>query len=271
MKKPKVLIVEDKPDWRETIKMVLSDLNCKFLEAANGDAALRLIKRMQFDVITLDLKLPGRMNGIDLLKQAKQIEPNLAPVIIVTGHPETETALNAGWLNVFAYLEKKPFDGDKLKDMVVKAMKHEQAFTHPCYKHNIQACLHNFSFQPNTVFVGMPFALNDVYEHAIKPTIERFNLISWRADEARKTLDFGCKICAALQACRFAIMDISKPNSNVGIEIGLAYGYGKKVILLRNKNASKPPSDLAGIEYALYTDINSLRKILSEYIEDLLR
>lgn len=193
-------------------------------------------------------------------------------MIIVKGHPELETALNAGWLKVFAYLEKKPFDGDKFKDIFIKAVKHEDAFAHPCYKHNVQACLHNFSFQPNTVFVGMPFELNDIYEHAIKPTIESFPLVSWRADEARKTLDFGCKICAALQSCRFAIMDISKPNSNVGLEIGLAYGYGKKVILLRNeRSASRPPSDLAGIEYAAYTDINSLRRNLSEYIEGLLR
>lgn len=270
MKKTKVLIVEDSRDMRDTIKMVLSDLNCKFYEAETGDVGFRLLKRTRFDVVLLDIRLRG-MDGIETLRMAKEAEPNLPPVIIVTGHPEIATAVAAGRLNIFAYLEKQPFDGDKLRDVFMKAVNHGQDFRHPCYKHNVQACLHNFSFQPNMVFVGMPFALNDIYEHAIKPTIESFNLTSWRADEARKTLDIGCKICAALQSCRFAVMDISTPNANVGIEIGLAYGYQKKIILLRNRNAHEPPTDLAGIEYAAYTDINSLRKSLSEYIEGLLR
>jgi CheY-like chemotaxis protein len=270
IRKTKVLLIEDYRDTRETIKMVLSDLNCKFYEADNGDIALRLLKRVRFDCIILDIKLPG-ISGLDTLRKAREAEPNLAPVIIVTGYPEIATAIDAGRLRVFDYLEKSPLDGDKLRDVFIKAVNHGQDFPHPCYKHNVQACLHNFSFQPNLVFVGMPFALNDVYEHAIKPTIESFSLVSWRADEARNTLDIGCKICAALQSCRFTVMDISVPNPNVGIEIGLAYGYGKKVILLRNRNAPDPPADLAGIEYAPYTDINSLRKILSQYIEGLLR
>jgi two-component system, NtrC family, nitrogen regulation response regulator NtrX len=160
MKKPKtkVLIVEDSEDMRETIKMVLSDLNCKFYEAETGETALRMIKRARFDVIILDIKLRG-MDGIEILKKAKEVESHLAPVIIVTGHPEIATAVDAGRLNVFVYLEKTPFDGNKLRDMVIKAVNHGRDFAHACYKHNVQACLHNFSFQPTTVFVGMPFAL----------------------------------------------------------------------------------------------------------------
>jgi len=270
MKKINVLIVEDGANARKTIRLALSSLDCRFAEAESGEDALRLIKKNAFDIIILDIRLK-RIDGIETLRRAKEIRPSLPPVIVVTGYPEISTAVDAGRLEVFDYLQKRPFDGEKLRQTVISAINRKQSFAHTCYKHNVQACLHSFPVQPDTVFVGMPFSLNDIYEHAIKPTLESFSLISWRADEARKTLDIGCKICAALQLCRFAIMDISVPNPNVGIEVGLAYGYGKKVLLLRNRNSPDPPTDLAGMEYAEYSDINSLRRALKDYIAELLR
>jgi CheY-like chemotaxis protein len=267
-KKIKILIVEDNHPARETIEDTLSSLDCKFSWAESGEQALPLIKRTAFDVIIMDIRLPG-IDGLETFKKAKAIRPNLAPVIVLTGHPTTEYAVEAGRLEVFHFLSKN-FLEEKLKDTVIKAANCEPNFNDTrikrCFKYNIPGCLYKIPIQRDLVFVGMPFSLNDIYTYGIKPTVELFNLKCWRADEDKKMGDISCKICGTLQSCRFAIMDISGLNPNVCLEIGLAYGYGKRVILLKNRE-TQIPSNLAGIEYVEYSSIDSLKERLAEYIK----
>lgn len=268
-KSHEILIVEDYTKVRTTIKNALSNLNCAFTEAESGEQALRQIRKAHFDLIILDIKLPG-IDGIETLRRAKEIKPNLPSVIVLTGHPDVETAFPAGKLEVFAYLSKHDLAKKKLREVVVNALDPEPDFHYPCFKHNVMACLYNSPFQGDFVFVGMPFSLVDIYEYGIKPTIESLNLKSWRADEAMQTEDIGCKICAALQSCKLAIMEVSESNPNVCIEIGLAYGYRKRVLLLRKKDAPRPPSDLDGLEYVPYSSIENLRSILAKYLKAIL-
>jgi CheY-like chemotaxis protein len=265
--KMKILVVEDNPNASETIRDILLGLGKCFV-AESGEQALRLIKKTIFDVIILDVKLPG-IDGIETLRRAREIRPNLAPVIILTGYPDTSTALAAGKLEVFNYLTKDPIDEEKLKQAVITASSSKIPLR-PCYKHNTVGCLYPIPIEEGFVFVGMPFSLNDIYEYGIKPTVESFKLKSWRADEEKKTGDMGCKICASLQLCKFAVMEVSDRNPNVCIEVGLAYGYGKKIILLKKKDSPKPPSDLDGIEYLEYGSIDSLKSTLAAYIVPIL-
>jgi len=267
-KKIKILIVEDNPLTRDAIEDTLSGLDCKFTWAESGEQALPFIKRAGFNVIIMDIMLPG-IDGLETFKRAKALRRDLAPVIVLTGFPTTDYAVEFGRLEVFHFLSKGLLE-EKLKDTVVKAASCEPTFNDVrikrCFKYNFPGCLYKIPVQQDLIFVGMPFSLNDIYRYGIKPTIESFNLKCWRADEDLQTGDISCKICGTLQSCRFAIMDISGLNPNVCIELGLAYGYGKSVILIKHRD-TQIPSNLAGLEFIEYTDINSLKEKLSSYIK----
>jgi CheY-like chemotaxis protein len=231
----KVLVVEDNSHVRDTVNLILSGLNCEITPAESGEEALSLIEKAAFDVIIMDIKLPG-IDGLETIRKAKQKRANLAPVIILTAYPTWDVAVEAGRLEVFHFLDKNPLDGEKLKDTVVKAINWSPELNNSrvkrCFKYQFPGCLYKIPLQLDLVFVGMPFALDDVYRFGIKPVIESFGLKCWRADEDKKIGDISCKICGTLQSCRFALMDISTLNPNVCIELGLAYGYGKHVILM---------------------------------------
>lgn len=75
------------------------------------------------------------------------------------------------------------------------------------------------------------------------------------------------KICKPVRSSKICIADVTKDNSNVGLEIGLAWRYGKPLILTMNKNERKePPSDLAAFTMVDYRDFKELEKKLSDQI-----
>ena len=80
----RVLIVDDEEDFRETIIKRLKVRKLEACGAGTGTAALDLLREKEFDVMVLDVKMPD-MNGVDTLKAAKQIAPNVE-VIMLTGH-----------------------------------------------------------------------------------------------------------------------------------------------------------------------------------------
>jgi two-component system NtrC family response regulator/two-component system nitrogen regulation response regulator GlnG len=115
-----VLIVDDRVSVRKTIKNMLIGFNCKFSEASNGEVALTLIKDNLYDVIFLDIKLPD-ISGITTLDKARQIQPNLGSVIILTGYPQEKTRIEAERLGAFAYLNKAPVKRDEIREIFAKA------------------------------------------------------------------------------------------------------------------------------------------------------
>src|SRR2546423_9353645 len=116
----KVLIIEDNRYARETIKNELSDLNYYFVEATSGEQALALINRQSFDAIILDIGLPG-ISGLEVLSGAKEVAPDLAPVIVLTGHLDSSIEKEAQRIGVFAYLTKAPLQIDELRHFIIEA------------------------------------------------------------------------------------------------------------------------------------------------------
>ncbi len=99
----KVLIVDDDEIVRLSHQRSL--MTCCNVEAAwNGDGALRAMEQKPFDVVLLDLKMPG-MDGISVLRTIKQRWPE-AEVVVVTGYPTVETAKEAVKLGAQGYLAK---------------------------------------------------------------------------------------------------------------------------------------------------------------------
>lgn len=101
-----VIIADDHPIVRAGLKQIImeeSDITVSG-ESANGVNLLKQVRQRDYDVVLLDLTMPG-MEGIDVLKQLKIEKPHL-PVIILTIHPETQYALRVLKAGAAGYLTK---------------------------------------------------------------------------------------------------------------------------------------------------------------------
>jgi len=116
----RVLIVEDYKEERETFKDILSALHCVFSEAENYEQAYEKIKTQEFDVVILDIGLPGK-TGLQLIRQAMREELPLAPVIVITGEAKAVFETEAQELGVFRYFLKDKLDNRELREAVVAA------------------------------------------------------------------------------------------------------------------------------------------------------
>jgi two-component system nitrogen regulation response regulator GlnG len=114
-----LLIIDDEPNVCYTLAKVLGSARLKILSAGTAGEGLDMVRRESPDVVLLDVRLPD-MTGLDAYRQIRQIDARL-PVIIITAHGTTETAIEAMTLGAFDYL-LKPLDLEQLRDVVGRAM-----------------------------------------------------------------------------------------------------------------------------------------------------
>jgi DNA-binding NtrC family response regulator len=110
-----VLVVDDEQDFLETLVNRLVKRNMDAAGVRSGEEALALMKKKLFDVIVLDVKMPGGMDGIEALREMKKIQP-LAEVIMLTGHASLETSIEGMKVGAYDYL-LKPI---KLEELLTK-------------------------------------------------------------------------------------------------------------------------------------------------------
>ncbi len=115
-----VLVVDDEKDFLETLVNRLKKRKIDTHGAKSGEDALKLIKNRPFDVVILDIKMPGGMDGIEALREIKKIQP-LTEVILLTGHASVETSIEGMKLGAFDYVMKPV----KLEELLPKML---QAF-----------------------------------------------------------------------------------------------------------------------------------------------
>jgi len=111
----RVLVVDDEKDFLETIVNRLNKRNIDTTGCGSGEEALELMKKKLFDVVILDIKMPGGMDGIETLREMKKIQP-LTEVILLTGHASVETSIEGMKLGAFDYVLKPV----KLEDLLSK-------------------------------------------------------------------------------------------------------------------------------------------------------
>ena len=111
MTEPTILVVDDERNIRRTLEMILTDEGYRVVCAASGNEALAAIKAEAPQVVLLDIVLPG-LNGIEILKTARQNDPNLA-VIMISGHGTVHDAVVATKLGAYDFLEK-PLSREKV-------------------------------------------------------------------------------------------------------------------------------------------------------------
>jgi DNA-binding NtrC family response regulator len=115
-----VLLVDDEKDFVESLAERLQIRDYKVTTAFSGDKAIKLVENNDFDVIVLDVQMPGK-SGIETLKEIKNIE-QLSQVIMLTGHATVKTAIEGMKNGAYDYL-MKPTDTDDLIGMINKAYK----------------------------------------------------------------------------------------------------------------------------------------------------
>ncbi len=108
--KKSVLIVDDEPGIRESLTDVLQDEGYRVESAESGEACLEMLQGRKYDVVLLDIWLPG-MDGIQVLERIQSVD---APpkVIMISGHGTIETAVRSTKLGAFDFIEK-PLSIDK--------------------------------------------------------------------------------------------------------------------------------------------------------------
>src|SRR2546422_1692973 len=114
-----ILIVDDEPAIRQSLKGVLEDEGYKASVAESGEACIESLRKRPFDVVLLDVWLPG-MDGLETLEKVREIE-NAPEVIMISGHGTIETAVRATKLGAYDFLEK-PLSVDKTLILVKNAI-----------------------------------------------------------------------------------------------------------------------------------------------------
>jgi DNA-binding NtrC family response regulator len=114
-----VLIVDDEESICDSMSQVLRKEGHSVRLAAEGKEALRLFDNEAFQVVFLDLKLPG-MRGMDILSRIREASPE-TPVIIITGYASIESAVEAMKRGAFDYMAK-PFTAEEVRVVTKRAL-----------------------------------------------------------------------------------------------------------------------------------------------------
>jgi DNA-binding NarL/FixJ family response regulator len=114
----RLLIVDDHEIVRRGLKEVLADEfpEVRVGEAGNSQGALELITTQEWDIVLLDINIPGR-SGLEVLEEVKRLQPG-TPVIILSAYPEEEFAIRSLKLGASGYLNKS-----RASDEVLAAVK----------------------------------------------------------------------------------------------------------------------------------------------------
>jgi PAS domain S-box-containing protein len=118
-----ILIVDDDPGICTTLSDIFQLKGYNVATAGTGKEAIEKVKRSQFDITLLDLKLPDIL-GIDLITPFKEIQPDMS-VIVVTGHSSIENTIQALNGGASGYLTK-PFEMDLVLAMINKAFENQK-------------------------------------------------------------------------------------------------------------------------------------------------
>jgi two-component system, OmpR family, phosphate regulon sensor histidine kinase PhoR len=122
--KPKILVIDDEKVIREGCREVLTLDGFEFVLAENGELGLKMIEKAHFDVVLLDLMMPG-ISGFDVLSHIKTLHPDTC-IIVITGYATVEHSIEAMRNGAFDFIPK-PFSPDQLRVVVFKAIEHTSA------------------------------------------------------------------------------------------------------------------------------------------------
>lgn len=124
----RILLVEDDTNIATGLQKVLGAQGYSVTALVRGDEGLERALAGDFDLVITDLKLPG-IDGLDLVKKLHQEKPKL-PIILITAHGTTETAIEATKWGAFDYVPK-PFEVEELLDLTARAIQSSRLMSEP--------------------------------------------------------------------------------------------------------------------------------------------
>jgi DNA-binding NtrC family response regulator len=101
-----ILIIDDEKAIRKTLTEILSFEGYKLEEAADGEEGLRKYREKTYDVVLCDIKMP-KIDGLDFLQKAVEINADV-PIIMISGHGNIETAVEAVKKGAYDFIQKPP-------------------------------------------------------------------------------------------------------------------------------------------------------------------
>jgi len=128
MMQANILLIEDDRSTAAALQKVLQDEGYDVTVAGRGDHGLNQARERSCDLVITDLRLPG-LSGMELIAQLHSAKPKL-PIIMMTAHGTTETAIEAMKLGACDYLVK-PFEADELLDLAASAVASSRRMSEP--------------------------------------------------------------------------------------------------------------------------------------------
>jgi two-component system, NtrC family, nitrogen regulation response regulator NtrX len=101
-----ILIIDDEKAIRKTLSEILSYEGYKIDEAADGEEGLKKFTDKTYDVVLCDIKMP-KLDGIEFLERSREVNPDV-PVIMISGHGNIDTAVEAVKKGAYDYVSKPP-------------------------------------------------------------------------------------------------------------------------------------------------------------------
>ncbi len=114
--KKRILVVDDEPGLRTMLTFELNFLGYESVTAENAEQALALLRESKYDLMITDVRMPGSMDGIELVEFFRKEDPGLKAVFI-TGFT-LEDRLDAALKNPLSRCLKKPFDLNELSSVM---------------------------------------------------------------------------------------------------------------------------------------------------------
>jgi DNA-binding NtrC family response regulator len=114
-----ILVVDDEKNIRTTLQQVLAASGYKVETGVNGEDGLSRLAESHFDIVLLDMKLPG-IDGIEVLRQMRHKAVD-TPVVMITAYGTVESAVEAMKLGAVDYI-RKPFSPEQIRDIVKRVL-----------------------------------------------------------------------------------------------------------------------------------------------------
>lgn len=149
----KILLIEDDANIAAGLQKVMRTEGYEVIALDRGDEGLHRALQEDFDVVITDLKLPG-LDGLELIKKLHQAKPKL-PILLITAHGSTETAIEATKWGAFDYVPK-PFEVEELLDLTAKALQSSRLMSEPVEMGDANSA--------RTAIVGTSRAMQAVYK-----------------------------------------------------------------------------------------------------------
>lgn len=123
-----ILVIEDEAAIRRVLKKILTEENKSYQveEAEDGLAGMEKIKRTDYDLVLCDIKMP-KMDGMEVLAATMKIKPEI-PVVMISGHGDIETAVEAMKMGAFDFISKPP-DLNRLLNTVRNSLDRKKLVT----------------------------------------------------------------------------------------------------------------------------------------------